>query len=88
MLKKLFSLFSLENKIISSVGAHLQKSEMDNAARLNAFETRVFAGTQQLDKLEMGLNKRLTRLESLFETELLDKEKQRDELVRAKRLGK
>lgn len=88
MFSKFFKLFSLEEKIVASVGAHLQQSGVATAQTLSAFDLRVLAGTQQLDKLEMDLNKRISRLENLLEEELKEKEKLRDELVRSKRLGK
>jgi len=88
MISKFFKLFSLEQKIVASVGAHLQQSAAETSQRLSSFDTRVLSVTQQLDKLEMEMNKRISRLENLLIDELAEKEKARDELIKQKRLGK
>ena len=84
----MFSLFGLEKKIVAAVGTSLESFQKEITARIQVISNRITIGSSQLDKLEMSMNGRLSRLENLLADELLAKEKARDALIKKKRLSK
>ena len=84
----MFSLFGLEKKIVAAVGTSLESFQKEITTRIQALSARITIGTSQLDKLEMSMNGRLSRLENLLADELAAKEKARDALIKKKRLSK
>ena len=84
----MFSLFGLEKKIVAAVGTSLESFQKEITARIQVISARITIGTSQLDKLEMSMNGRLSRLENLLADELAAKEKARDALIKKKRLSK
>ena len=84
----MFSLFGLEKKIVAAVGSSLDSFQKEITARIQVISNRITIGSSQLDKLEMSMNGRLSRLENLLADELLAKEKARDALIKKKRLSK
>lgn len=88
MFKKLFGLFSLENRIMHGVASNLQTNSASLLQKISILEKDISAKSQQIDKLESDINKRLAFIEYHFKDELAAKEKARDESVKAIRLGK
>ena len=70
MFKKLFGLFSLEERLANSVNQNFQLSQTSLQKQLDTFEKRLAAITQQFDKLSADLNYRLSRIEALLEDDL------------------
>jgi hypothetical protein len=81
MLKKLKRLFSLEARLAQSINDNFRIAE----EALQALETRLTNTCRQLDKLEMAVNQRMSRVEVLLSEELAAKEKIRDEKIAARR---
>ena len=88
MFKKFLSLFKLENKIIQGVQLSLAETNTASQKEIKRLETEVENTKRMIDSINSKLHSRLTRIENLFEAEIKAKETARDELVRAKRLGK
>lgn len=84
----MFKLFGLEAKILAAVGTTLEKFQKDIVGRLLAHDQRLSIGSLNVDKIQMELNSRLSRLENLLADELAAKEKARDLLIKRKRLKK
>lgn len=82
MFQKIRLLFSLESRLAGS----LQASSQDSVVRFTNVEKEFLALRAQLDKLEMQVGERMSKIESLFAEEIEAKVAVRDALVKAKRL--
>jgi len=88
MFKKLLKIFTIEERLTSSLQLSLNGASQHLIGRLALFEKRIADNANHHDKVRSELNARLSRLEVLFAQELEAKEKARDELVKEKRLKK
>lgn len=85
MFKKLRSLFSLENRLTNELQSKLNMGSAHVEQQLSVFSKSVSAGTQQVDKLQADMNRRLSRLEVLFADELAVKEKENVQKIKESR---
>ena len=88
MLQRLLGIHKLKKELTNLILKNHKISEDALKEKLATFDKRITSVTKQFDAFKMEMNQRLSRIEVLFEKELKEKEQIRDELVKAKRLGK
>lgn len=85
MFKKLRSLFSLEDRLTNELQSKLNMGSAHVEQQLSVFSKSVSAGTQQVDKLQADMNRRLSRLEVLLSDVLAEKEKESIQKIKESR---